>query len=220
MDQHLIKCSKYLGILASKGVENDISRQASAEAKQTQLIIPKISSANKALLDLDFANACYVAGLPFTIYEGEEMKNAFHRLNPAYKPPNRQALAGPLLELAFMQLKDKVDQIVSSTQLLNIVTDESTNINSARIVNISVHTPAGAFHWRSEDIGTRQMTAVNVAEWIKNHLSTLCNGHFDRINSIATDTCPTMLKTWETLQEFQDFKHCFFIPCDSHGRSE
>jgi hypothetical protein len=145
------------------------------------------------------------------------MKRAFHKLNPAYKPPTRKALAGPLLEKVYSNVKDKVDTVVQATKLLNIVTDESTNINKARIVNISIHTPSGVFHWRSDDIGARQMTSVNIADWTKHHLTKLCNNQFKRINSIATDTCNAMLKAWEILEKFDEFKHCFFIPCDSHG---
>jgi hypothetical protein len=26
-----------------------------------------------------------------------------------------------------------------------------------------------------------------------------------------------MLKVWQILQQFDEFKHCLFIPCDSHG---
>ena len=61
------------------------------------------------------------------------------------------------------------------------------------------------------------MTTVNIADWIEYSLMKLCNGRFDRINSIATDTCSTMLKVWEILEQFDEFKHCLFIPCDSHG---
>ena len=31
------------------------------------------------------------------------------------------------------------------------------------------------------------------------------------------DTCSTMFSMWEQLESYDDFKHCLFIPCDSHG---
>ena len=194
MRQHLLKCDKYLTLHKSKGIENDITREAAVLSKQTPLNVPRISTQTKALLDFDFAEACYVSGLPFTVYQDEAMQRGFRTLNPAYKPPNRKALAGPLLNQVYSHVKEKVDSAIQATKLLNIVTDESINISNARIVNISIHTPSGAFHWRSEDIGARQMTTINVADWIKHNLTRLCNGRFNKINSIATDTCPTMLK--------------------------
>jgi len=213
-----VECDKYLTLHKTKGIQNDImSEAASLGSKQTPLNIPTLSTETKALLDLDFAEACYISGLPFTVYQDEAMQRGFRTLNPAYKPHNRKALAGPLLDKVYINVKEKVDLTIQSTKLLNIVTDESTNINNARIVNISFHIPSSAIHWRSEDIGARQMTADNIADWIKRSLTKLCNDHFDRINSIATDMCPTMLRVWEILQKFDWFKHCLFIPCDSHG---
>ena len=78
MRQHLVKCDKYLTLYKSKGIDNDITREAAAlGSKQTQLIVSKISSETKALLDLDFAEACYVSGLPFTVYQDESMQRGF-----------------------------------------------------------------------------------------------------------------------------------------------
>jgi hypothetical protein len=216
MRQHLIQCDKYLNLHKAKGVENAITRQAAA-TKQTQLNIPRLSSATKDLLDMDFAEACYVSGAPFTIFQDDAMIRAFQTLNPAYKPPTRKALAGPLLDKVYSSLKEKVDKAVEATKLLNIVTDESSNISRSRIANISIHTTSGVFHWRSEDIGARRMTSINIADWVKHHLTKLCNGQFNRVNSITTDTCNAMLRAWEILEQFVEFRHCFFIPCDSHG---
>jgi len=95
--------------------------------------------------------------------------------------------------------------------------DESSNINNVRTCNISVHTGLGSFHWLSEDIGARQVTSVNIVVWLQNHLQNLSNNNISRINSIATDMCATMLKTWEILHGFPDLKRIFCIPCDLHG---
>ena len=153
MRQHLVKCDKYLTLHKTKGIQNDITCEAAAlGSKQTLLNIPKLSTETKALLDLDFAEACYVSGLPFTVYQDEAMQKGFRTLNPAYKPPNRKALAGRLLDKVYIHVKEKVDSAIQSTKLLNIVTDESTDINNSRIVNISIHTPSGAFHWRKTSV--------------------------------------------------------------------
>src|SRR5436190_16426721 len=139
MRQHLVKCDKYLILYKTKGIENDITRKAATlGSKQTPLNIPKISSETKALLDVNFAEACYVSGLPLTIYQDEAMQRGFRTLNPAYKPPNRKALAGSLLDKVYSHVKEKVDSAIQETTLLNNITDESTDINNSRIVNISI----------------------------------------------------------------------------------
>lgn len=139
------------------------------------------------------------------------------QLNPAYKPPTRKTIAGPLLDESFAKLQSQVNQLISGLPLLNIVTDESTNINDARIANISIHTPYGAFHYISEDVGTRRLSAENTATWLQSHLEVLSNGDLSRINSLITDTCATMLSMWTKLREIPQLRHVLCVPCDSHG---
>lgn len=216
MRSHLFECDKYINKQKDTGRENAITRYADA-VQHPKLIIPKLTSAQKHALDLRFSKACYTAALPFTIYNGADMREAFHMLNPAYKPPERHIIAGELLDEVYTNLKETVDKAIHATQMLNIVTDESTDINRTRISNISVNTPSGALYWYSDDIGSKQMTAINIVDWLKGHLFRLCHGDFNKINSIATDTCNTMLLVWELFQALPEFKHCFFVPCDSHG---
>ena len=74
MHQHLVKCDKYLTLHKTKGIQNDIMREAAAlGSKQILLNILKLSMETKALLHLDFVEAYYVSGLPFTIYQDETM---------------------------------------------------------------------------------------------------------------------------------------------------
>ena len=72
-------------------------------------------------------------------------------------------------------------------------------------------------HYTSEDVGAKRMTAVGTAQWLRNHLATLTNGELTRVNSVTTDTYDTMFKMWTELQHDDEFKHCLFIPCNSHG---
>lgn len=53
--------------------------------------------------------------------------------------------------------------------------------------------------------------------WLSQHLSRITNNDISRINSIATDTCDTMLAMGKQLQLSDQFRHVFFIPCDSHS---
>ena len=92
MRLHLIHCDKYLNLHKAKGVENDITRQAAA-TKQTQLTIPRLSSATKDLLDMEFAEACYVSGAPFTIFQDDAMMRAF-RIFPSSQPRRPLVIAG------------------------------------------------------------------------------------------------------------------------------
>jgi len=37
------------------------------------------------------------------------------------------------------------------------------------------------------------------------------------MNTFAIDTCSTMKALWSELEAFDQMKHVFFVPCDSHG---
>src|SRR5579859_903316 len=54
-------------------------------------------------------------------------------ISASYKPPSRIKIAGPLLEKAYSKMKDKVDEYLDSLSELNVITDESSNTNKARI---------------------------------------------------------------------------------------
>ena len=160
---------------------------------------------------------CFVGNHPFTIFEEPHVKKLIHHLNPAWKPPSRKAISGPLLDAVYANVKKQTDQYISTLPHINIITDESSDINRTRICNISIHSKCGSMHYTSEDIGANRMTAVSAAQWLRNHLITLTNGDLTRLNSVTTDTCNTMFKMWTELRHDDKFKHCLFIPCDSHG---
>jgi hypothetical protein len=126
-------------------------------------------------------------------------------------------IAGPLLDEVYSEVKGRTDQYISALPLLNIITDESSNVNNARISNVSVHSDPDVLHYISEDIRAMQMTATGSAQWLRTHLLNVANNDPTRLNSLTTDTCSTMFCMWGEIEKFPDFRHIFFIPCDSHG---
>lgn len=189
---------------------------ASGQQKITQKF-PSIPVETQRKLDAAFAKVCYVNALPFSHYESEEMKDALQKLNPAYKPPTAKIIGGRLLISAYEDLKVKVDAMIADLQYLNLISDESSNINGARIVNACLFTEYGALHHFSQDIGAERLTAPNVATILRKVMHEISNGNTELLNSLATDTCDTMLSTWRHVRAYPELKHVFFIPCDSHG---
>ena len=154
---------------------------------------------------------------PITMYENAFGRQFLKALNPASKPPSRKFLAGYLLNSAYNIVKKCTDELIAAMPNINVSSDESSNVKSARICNISVHSESGSLYYLSEDIRAKQMNAVNNADWLRTHLLHLSNHNPSHINSVTTDTCSTMLSMWEQLESYDDFKHCLFIPCGSHG---
>src|SRR5436853_1767000 len=185
--------------------------------KQNRLAIPTLTSVEKHKLDILGANICYSNGLPLSLFDSDQMKEFLHQLNPAYKPPCRKAVSGPLLDEVYSHLKAEVEMTLASIHQFNIITDESTNINGSRIMNLTIHTNTGSLHWISEDIGAKQLTAEEIVKWIKLQLQLITNNNLQHVNSIATDTCSAMQKMWNELHNTSELQHCFTIPYDSHG---
>lgn len=212
---HLKACTNYL-----KTLPKDDSKQTNIGGFDDPAVaknFPRLTRDEKHDLDLRAALSCFMGSHAFNMYENSYTKDFLHRLNPAYKPPSRMTIAGPLLDEVYSAIKARTDVLISSLDGINVITDESSNINTNRIANISVHSRYGALHYVSENIRAKRMTASAAAQWLRNHLLALSNNRLDCINSISNDTCSTMRGMWAEIEKFEDLRHCLFIPCDSHG---
>jgi Protein of unknown function (DUF 659)/hAT family C-terminal dimerisation region/BED zinc finger len=181
-----------------------------------QINFPTLTEPQKHTLDLDAAMSVYMGNHPFTKYENRYEKQFLFRLNPAYKPPTCQAIASDLLEEIYSNVKGRTDVLIKHLDRINVSLDETTNIRSNRIVNISIHSVYSSLHYLSKDVRSKRMTGSATAEWLRDDLLVLSNQRLDRVNSIVNDTCSTMRLMWSDIEKFDNLRHCFFIPCDSH----
>lgn len=204
--EHLRHCANYLSHLSQ------LNQQSLELNPPTDT--PKIF--DKQSLDHAAALAVYMSASPFTLLSNSYF-TAFIQLNPTYLPPSRASLANQLLDDIYCNVKTEVDAIIEKQQYINIVVDESGDISSHRIINLSILTETGAFHYKTEDTGSMQLGAVEISQWVMEKLATLVGEQWWRINSMATDTCNTMRAVWRTLAADNRTQHVFFVPCDSHG---
>jgi hypothetical protein len=82
----------------------------------------------------------------------------FTKLNAAYVAAHRNTLAGPLLDQAYAKTKEEVEAKLKG-KILNIVTDESTDVTRNRIISMSVNSARLTFFHHAEDVGERRMDA-------------------------------------------------------------
>jgi len=157
--------------------------------------------------------------LPFNLTQSPYFLAPFQKISPAYKPPSSFLLRTTLLDETYLLVKEDVEKVIQSSYYLNIITDESENVSKDRIINISINTDRGTFHYCSENAGSMAFTAENLASWLMTRLGALIKGDWGRINSFATDTCSTMLLLWRILaaDERLQLSKALFVPCDSHG---
>src|SRR5438552_76135 len=217
--KYLKKCTAFQKTISKESQHTSAFSNAmnARTTSQSEINFPRLTAKQKLELDIKAAMWCFMGNHAFTMFENPFGKSFLQSLNPAYIPPSRHAIPGRLLDAVYSQVRTQTDELIASLPHINVITDESTNINKARICNISIHSEHGSTHYLSEDILAKRMTTSAAAEWLRNHLLTLSNGDLSRLNSLGTDTCKVMLNMCLQLQQYDDLKHCFFIPCDSHG---
>jgi hypothetical protein len=170
----------------------------------------------KRKLDSMAAMAVYIGARPFCLWEDIYMRDfIIFATDNLYRPPNRILIGGDLLDQQYIEVKGKVDALLHRQDSLSFVLDESTNISSYRIINLSVVIPRyGLIFLANESVGRQDLTASFFANWFLQRASEY---NLTRISSLTTDTCAIMRNTWTGLEKLDSLSHVLFIPCDSHG---
>ena len=105
-----------------------IKLSQAANRTQSQLNIPRLTDQQKKDIDVLATMWCFLSNYSFNMFESPAGKKFLHALHPAYKAPSRKTLSGPLLDKVYEMTKMHTNDMISGMQILNIVTDESSNI--------------------------------------------------------------------------------------------
>jgi hypothetical protein len=210
---HLLECEPYKSKQQALALSTDTDP---LQKRQRILAIPSLPLIQKRKLDIMAAKAVYMGARPFQLYEEAYMKDFIHAVsNGVYFPPSPRLIGGELLDQEYIALKNRIEVLLQSQEKLHFVLDESPNISSHRIINLSVVIPQyGSIFLANEDIGNKSLDANFFTNWF---LRMVAPYDLSRVGSLTTDTCSTMRSTWNGLQHIKQLSHTLFIPCDSHG---
>ncbi|KAG8172922.1 hypothetical protein JTE90_029612 [Oedothorax gibbosus] len=122
----------------------------------------KTSNYQKAILDRKVSEFFYANSIAFNVADSDSFKELIHALRPGYFPPNRQKLAGPLLDAA-----DKdVDTILKASlkdATITLMLDGWSNTSADSIIAVSIHTGTGksqdTYLLEAVDCGSEKKTA-------------------------------------------------------------
>jgi hypothetical protein len=213
MTRHLNECAAYQAIKQSNPRER-------LSFKQQPIKVQQLSKEQAELHEREAGYAIYCGARPFSTFAEPYMNKFISSLAPAFKIPDRDAFAGRILDPCYTETKAQVEEILKHARVINLIIDESSNINRNRIMNLCIHEPLGPFCIKYEAVLTGTWSAQRQAKWLNEQLIILeeSTGHkFPPVNSVATDTCAAMRSLWEELRKFERFQFTFFVPCDSHG---
>jgi hypothetical protein len=115
--------------------------------KNRQLSLLRLSFEAEHAIQVITARAVYECNLPFTIFEKEPLLKLHHCLNPAYRPSTASQLANSLLEKVYSTVKEEVDNLIDVEEALGVTFNETSNVNSERMLNITISTRHGIFYY-------------------------------------------------------------------------
>ena len=211
LQKHLDKCGIYLSTC------NEAER-ASIEKRQSTIVVPTIGLVRSSRIVRKLALSTYMANLSYRTWSNPWIIDALHDIHDKVKLPDRKALATSLLDEVYADTSAKVMPLITAATEVNLVMDESTNIQRNRIMNLCANIPTyGAFYIKSTALGSHSITAEWTATWFIDQALQLLEGDTSRLNSLVTDTCPTQRATWQLIKQDNRFKHVFFVPCQSHS---
>jgi Protein of unknown function (DUF 659)/hAT family C-terminal dimerisation region len=216
----LDNCKKLAAAITSRKKRkkgSDSTESTLFAPQQQQLVIPRLTLYTEHILNVLAARAIYENNLPFTTFEKYPMTKLLFRLNSAYKPPTAFELANSLLDEVYKTVKEEVDTIIDDEECLGVTFDETSNVNSERILNITIFTRRGIFYYLNLVLPAETLSSQRTTEIVYEKLLSISNRKIQRINAISTDTCPAMLSVWRLLSRQPGLQQCLMIPCDSHG---
>ena len=185
MTGHLEKCSPYQQLLAKQNRPTAFTTSVHWCGPVEQEKLDKLAGM-----------AIFAGGLPFSRFDKwvkPDMWNFIHKLNMAYKIPERPRMAKELLSQCYNQIKTDVEKLLGDVQYLNYICNESDDKARCCITNLLVNTPQqGAFFLRNFHTKDQNQTAEYLSDLIIPEIVTSSNNDLSWFNSFATDTCAVM----------------------------
>jgi hypothetical protein len=197
--------------------EEDPNLPAKRQRTIDDSLMPRIPASRKAQIDKELASCLYQTARPLSIFE-EDCWIKFFTKNFGYTPPSTKVPSDSLLDEVYTEVKAEVKSKLHSSPYLCLVTDESTDIATNRVINTSVVTnTAESFYWSNIEAKEGTIGAKELATYMIKQAKEITDGDLSKWASTTTDTCSTMIAFSAEFEQNPKTKHVIPIPCDSHG---
>lgn len=144
--------------------------------------------------------------------ENPAFRKFLKKLRPSYTPPNRKAIAGPLLDACYEGTKAQMDKLLKdSGRQITLVTDAWSNIRNESIINYVAVTRKHAVFLKSTPSGKDRHTGVYIADEVRKILEEI---NPRNVVAITMDNASNMKSAQGLLHaQFPDIK---MLGCASH----
>lgn len=192
----------------SSGLPNSSQQPSEAPtSKKPRLLQPQMSGFTVATdnkmqqqLDQQVARFFYACNIPFAVAEQQEFKQLISMLRPGYRPPNRKAIGGVLLDNVYDSLqKDMAPHLKDKP--VTLIQDGWSDIHNSPVIAHCIHTGSKAYFLSSDETGANKKTSDYCAELAKTAMSVAAAKYGCHVKAVVTDNEKKMLK-------MRDILHC------------
>lgn len=186
---------------------------------QPTIQMAKLDKGAKQRFDRQATLAIVMGARPFSLFEDKYMRGFIQSVSGnTYTPPGRDNIGGKELDGLYNELMEEVTSKLASQNTFHFILDESNDVSSNRMINLSVHCPRlGSFFIGNTNTFAATLNATFFVSWFINLVGKFTKGDWAKVSGIATDTCAIIRKMWRVLESDLKLKHVFMVPCDSHG---
>jgi Protein of unknown function (DUF 659) len=151
------KASESVTILSHS--ESGVLEPSGSASNGQRSILKWIDKTNQALLDElndDFSSMIYSTGIPFVFADHPKVRQFLKKLKPSWNPPSAKVIAGTLLKKKSNSLKNSVNDFISQSEYVSLVSDGWSNLRREHMVNYVIVTP----NHKPVLLGTEDTTGV------------------------------------------------------------
>ncbi|GBB84292.1 hypothetical protein RclHR1_09910008 [Rhizophagus clarus] len=147
--------------------------------------VEPLSKQKQEAIDQCLLKAFVCCGTPFAVVENPFFVDLIRKLQPGYKLPSREKLAGIMLSHAVVRIEDQVNSILGKATNLTLGLDGWTNPSGHSIYNFIIMThDRREFLYRLRDLSIIKHTAQNLASEIEDVLQKIGP---DKFAAVVTD---------------------------------
>ena len=167
----------------------------------------------KQQLDEQIARFFYACNIPFAVAEHHEFKQMLMLLRPGYKPPNRKAIGGTLLDKVYESVNEVTARNLKDKPV-TLIQDGWSDIHNSPVIAHCIHTGSKAYFLSSEETGAHKKTSDYCAELAKKSIAEAEEKYGCQVTAVVTDNEKKMLKMREMLHA--EDESLIVYGCSSH----
>ena len=169
---------------------------------QPQMINYSIKTDNtfKAKLDDQIAKFFYACNIPFNVAEHPQWLKMIELLRPGYLPPNRKALAGPLLEKTHGEIELNMQEDLHQKEV-TLIQDGWSDIHNTPVIASSIHAEDKSYFLSAEQTGANKKTKEYCATIALDAINQCKTKYNCNVKGLVTDNEKKMVAMRTILKE-------------------